>query len=138
MAAFFHTMRRRAFARHLGLKSAKEWRAYCASGKRPLNIPHIQKYSYAGKGWKTGATGSEPDFAEAIGDYLPYDEATRLRALPRPQKRKKNGALTASPANGRQHPGKPKYGLRGQRLDKLARLARNRTTQKQSRLSSIR
>jgi superfamily II DNA or RNA helicase len=31
--------RARAFARSLGLKSAREWRDYCNSGKKPIDIP---------------------------------------------------------------------------------------------------
>src|SRR5262249_11253936 len=31
--------RARAFARSLGLKSAREWRDYCKSGKKPIDIP---------------------------------------------------------------------------------------------------
>ena len=51
MATFFHTMKRRAFVRPLGLKGQKEWRAYGASGKRPLNIPANPDKVYAGNGW---------------------------------------------------------------------------------------
>jgi 3-mercaptopyruvate sulfurtransferase SseA len=37
----------RAFVRTLGLKSGKEWRAYCRSGKKPTNIPRAPHYAYA-------------------------------------------------------------------------------------------
>jgi superfamily II DNA or RNA helicase len=41
----------RAFARHLGLNSKGEWTAYCASGKKPADIPASPDAVYANKGW---------------------------------------------------------------------------------------
>jgi superfamily II DNA or RNA helicase len=41
----------RAFVRRLNLKSAKEWRAYCKSGKRPVDIPSNPNLTYADAGW---------------------------------------------------------------------------------------
>jgi predicted helicase len=41
----------RAYARGLGLRSAKEWRDYCKSGKKPADIP-VKPYNvYATDGW---------------------------------------------------------------------------------------
>ena len=64
--------------RRLGLKGQKEWRAWAASGKRPLNIPANPEKIYAGNGWTncgdwlgTGRIGTKQ-----IGSgFLPYDEA---------------------------------------------------------------
>jgi hypothetical protein len=39
----------REFVRSLGLKKTKEWEKYCASGKRPKNIPTEPKVVYKGK-----------------------------------------------------------------------------------------
>jgi hypothetical protein len=41
----------RAFARSLGLKSARDWRAYCGSGKKPDDIPSNPHKTYADAGW---------------------------------------------------------------------------------------
>ena len=43
----------REFVRSLGLKSVREWEAYCASGKRPADIPSNPQMAYGNK-WKTG------------------------------------------------------------------------------------
>ena len=42
----------RAFVRRLGLKTVKEWYAYCASGKKPNDIPASPEVIYADAGWK--------------------------------------------------------------------------------------
>jgi superfamily II DNA or RNA helicase len=41
----------RAFARHLELKSEREWRDYCASGKKPRDIPANPGNTFAEAGW---------------------------------------------------------------------------------------
>jgi superfamily II DNA or RNA helicase len=41
----------RAFARSLGLKSQREWQAYCRSGKKPHDIPSAPYSVYADAGW---------------------------------------------------------------------------------------
>jgi hypothetical protein len=41
----------RAFVRGLGLKSNKEWSAYCRSGKKPPDIPTNPSGVYAKAGW---------------------------------------------------------------------------------------
>jgi hypothetical protein len=41
----------RVFARNLGLKSWEEWIEYCASGRRPANIPSNPNRTYAEEGW---------------------------------------------------------------------------------------
>jgi hypothetical protein len=66
----------RAFVRGLGLKGGTEWKAYCKSGKKPVNIPSNPSTVYAGKGWT--------NFIDWLGtnnakngsiSYLPYDYA---------------------------------------------------------------
>jgi hypothetical protein len=47
----------REFARGLGLKNAKEWRAYCKSGSKPDDIPNAPEQAYRGQ-WK------------GVGDWL--------------------------------------------------------------------
>ena len=41
----------RAFVRTLGLKGAEEWRTYCRSGKKPIDIPRAPWQVYADAGW---------------------------------------------------------------------------------------
>jgi hypothetical protein len=41
----------RAFARRLGLKSLKDWQAFCRSGKRPSDIPSNPQRTYKNQGW---------------------------------------------------------------------------------------
>jgi hypothetical protein len=41
----------RNFVHGLGLKSSAEWRVYCASGKRPADIPSAPNQAYAKTGW---------------------------------------------------------------------------------------
>ena len=66
----------RKFARSLELKSGREWREYCKSGKRPKDIPSGPDTSY--KEWK-----SWDDFldsgvtANQERDILPYNEAEK-------------------------------------------------------------
>lgn len=57
----------RAFARSLGLKSRTEWREYCASGKKPADIPSNPQRVYANDGWS------------GMGDWLGYAHNTQAR-----------------------------------------------------------
>ena len=41
----------RAFVRKLNLNSNNEWRDYCKSAKRPIDIPGAPERTYAGAGW---------------------------------------------------------------------------------------
>ncbi len=41
----------RSFVRRLGLKSIKEWEAYCKSGDRPIDIPTNPNRAYVQSGW---------------------------------------------------------------------------------------
>lgn len=41
----------RSYARSLGLRHAKDWREWCAAGKRPSDIPGAPDQVYANKGW---------------------------------------------------------------------------------------
>jgi hypothetical protein len=43
--------RHKAFVRKLGLKSQKEWFAYCQSDKKPDDIPTTPERVYADTGW---------------------------------------------------------------------------------------
>jgi superfamily II DNA or RNA helicase len=63
----------------LNLKSEKEWKQYCKSGKKPNNIPYSPKQVYKGLGYK--------DFGDWLGsgnratgsiNYLEYDEAREI------------------------------------------------------------
>jgi Phage-integrase repeat unit len=41
----------RAFVHRLGLKSTDDWRAYCASGQKPADVPALPRQTYANMGW---------------------------------------------------------------------------------------
>ena len=71
----------RDFVRALGFKNVKEWRAYCASGERPLNIPANPQKAYAGKGWTDWGDWLGTERVRS-GDFLRYDEGRDfIRAL---------------------------------------------------------
>ena len=58
----------RAYVRTLGLKDAREWMAYCRSGKRPSDIPTTPYGVYADAGWVS--------FRDWLGqDWRPFKEA---------------------------------------------------------------
>jgi hypothetical protein len=66
------------FVRRLGLKDQKEWRAWAASDKRPLNIPSNPEKIYAGNGWTNSGDwlGTGRIGTKQIGSgFLPCDEA---------------------------------------------------------------
>jgi hypothetical protein len=55
VATYLHQYRSfkqaRAFARSLGLKSIAEWRAYCKSGRKPVDISASPDKTYGNVGW---------------------------------------------------------------------------------------
>lgn len=57
----------------LGLKSLKEWKAYCKSEKRPKNIHSNPDYFYKSEGWISWGDwlGVKPGF----NGFLPFEEA---------------------------------------------------------------
>jgi len=60
--------------RKLGLKSHREWQAYCRSGKKPNDIPNAPWAAYADAGW----IGSDDWFGIAgrrVGDWREFEEA---------------------------------------------------------------
>ena len=57
------------FVRKLGLKTQKDWKEYCSSGKKPDDIPSNLNTSYKNKGWKgygdwLGTTVKRPTYNE--------------------------------------------------------------------------
>ena len=69
----------RSFVRSLGLKSAKEWRAYAASGNRPEYIPSNPVVVYNNKGWISwGHFLGNKNIASMKIDYLPFKEARKF------------------------------------------------------------
>jgi rhodanese-related sulfurtransferase len=65
----------RTFVRSLGLQTSKEWAAYCASGRKPANIPSrpgmVYGESFAGMGDWLG-TGRIANYKRV---FLPFEEA---------------------------------------------------------------
>ena len=90
----------RDFVRRLGLKSQKEWQAYCRAGKRPPDIPATPARAYAGKGWR------------GFGDWLGTGTvAPRLRRY-RPFVRARSFVRALGLTNGDEW---RRYGREGQR-----------------------
>lgn len=67
----------RDFARNLNLKSDSEWRNYCRSGIKPIDIPGSPGHTYKEKGWLgiRDWLGNEP--IEKI-DYRSFNEAKKF------------------------------------------------------------
>jgi superfamily II DNA or RNA helicase len=61
----------RAFARSLGLKSQKEWNAYCRSGKKPADIPSNPEKIYAKWAGSVDWLGA----GKRIGRWRDFEEA---------------------------------------------------------------
>jgi Phage-integrase repeat unit len=63
----------RAFVRGLGLKSFTEWRDYCASGKKPDDIPSSPRNKYPKAGW--AGYGDWLGTGRRVGGWLPFKKA---------------------------------------------------------------
>jgi superfamily II DNA or RNA helicase len=63
----------RAFARSLGLKSSEAWKAYCRSGKKPVDIPAAPNSRYADAGWDSWADWL--GHGRRIGNWRRFDKA---------------------------------------------------------------
>jgi superfamily II DNA or RNA helicase len=63
----------RAFARGLGLKSRDEWHDYCASGKKPADIPTGPNQTYAEAGW--AGMGDWLGTGRRHGGWRPFKKA---------------------------------------------------------------
>ena len=66
----------RAFVRGFGLESANDWRAYCKSDKRPLDIPTNPWITYRHQGWvSVGDWLGTGTIATYRREYRPFREA---------------------------------------------------------------
>jgi hypothetical protein len=66
----------RAFARSLGLKSAKDWYAYCTPGQKPADMPYSPDEVYHNKGWISWGDWLGTGRMSNIGRiYRPFEEA---------------------------------------------------------------
>eukprot|EP00947_MAST-08B_sp_MAST-8B-sp1_P005967 g5967.t1 len=68
------------FVRSLKLKSNNDWIAYCASGKRPIDIPSHPDKSYKNTGWVSwpdwmGYEYKRGDECRGRHEFLPFEEA---------------------------------------------------------------
>jgi hypothetical protein len=76
IANFDHSRGARAFARRLNLKSGREWRTYCQSGRKPNDIPNNPSQTYAKNGWAgMGDWLGTGTIAAHLRKYLPFREA---------------------------------------------------------------
>jgi superfamily II DNA or RNA helicase len=64
----------RTYVRSLGLKSQKEWEAYCKSGKKPDDIPRTPWRVYADD-WVSWADWLGGRHHHRIGGWRPYEDA---------------------------------------------------------------
>ena len=72
----------RAFAHNLGLKSRSEWEEYCASDKKPADIPSSPVYIYGGGLGRLARYGHSCASPTRISTI---QESTRVRAPPWPE-----------------------------------------------------
>jgi superfamily II DNA or RNA helicase len=73
----------REFVQELKLNSAREWRDYCASGKKPADIPAYPDEAYRDSGWtKWGDFLGNDSVAPYLIEYQTFEEArTFVRSL---------------------------------------------------------
>jgi len=63
----------------LNLKSEKEWRAFCKSGQKPLNIPSTPSSAYKNKGWESMGEWLGTNYVSGPNrKYLHFDEAKKM------------------------------------------------------------
>jgi hypothetical protein len=66
----------RSFAQSLKLKNINEWKKYCKSGLKPIDIPTTPSLIYANKGWKgNGDWLGTGNIASWKKIYRPFDQA---------------------------------------------------------------
>ena len=63
----------REFVRSLGLLGTKEWKSYCKSGIKPIDIPKYPNSTYEDKGWVGYGDWLGTD--NRSGNFLPFEEA---------------------------------------------------------------
>lgn len=63
----------REYVRGLGLKSQKEWWAYCQSGEKPTDLPAKPHRTYKEKGWR--GYGDFLGTKHRKGGWRPFEEA---------------------------------------------------------------
>ena len=63
----------REFVRSLGLLGTKEWKSYCKSGIKPIDIPKYPNSTYEDKGWVGYGDWLGND--NRSGNFLPFEEA---------------------------------------------------------------
>ncbi len=68
----------RAFIHSLNFKSWREWKEYCQSGNKPLEIPSAPNQAYKGKGWVNASDWLNVQLSDRNLEYLPFEEARRI------------------------------------------------------------
>lgn len=72
----------RAFMHKLKLNNTHEWKKYCRSGKKPINIPSAPEKVYKGKGWKGIGdwlgTGAVAMSIKGNRKYISYEKAIEV------------------------------------------------------------
>jgi hypothetical protein len=65
----------RTFVHSLGLKNCREWRAYCKTNKRPVDVPAQPKTFYADHEWKGWQDWLGTGTARKVQRTRPFEEA---------------------------------------------------------------
>ena len=66
----------REFARQLNFKVGREWRAYCKSGNKPLDIPSNPNQTYKDKGWISMGDWLGTGFVAKFNrEFRPFEQA---------------------------------------------------------------
>jgi len=117
----------RAFARGLGLKNGKEWKAYSHSDKKPVYVPSDPGRVYEDSGWVGMGDWLGTGFvAHADRVFRPFAEAREFAPRPESEElRRVAGVLRVRREAGR-HPEQPAGRVQGPGLGGLGRLAGDR------------
>ncbi len=69
----------KSYVKTLKLKSGREWKEYCDSGSKPMDIPKQPRYFYKNKGWTSWSDWLGSDYiAPSKRNYLSFEEARKI------------------------------------------------------------
>lgn len=69
--------RARFFVRNLKFTGSKDWKNYCKSGKKPLDIPSAAQYVYKEKGWVSWGDWFGTGRGKKV-NFLPFKKALKI------------------------------------------------------------
>ena len=88
----------RAYVRAQGLRDSKDWRTWCAAGKRPPDIPGAPDQIYRETGWTTwgeffGNANIHPAQKLSVRDSIPIVRKLGIKSRAEFLRAKRNGKL---------------------------------------------